>query len=501
MAATTDNSTILRSERIARGILPGVLNSFDMVAICVIVVLWIPNAAVMSGAGPAAYIYWILGFVTFLIPGAIVTGQLGLMFPGEGSIYVWTSKALGNFMGFLAGFCAWWPGMLSLISAGDAVVSLLQNLGNLTGVALLSDPGQQGLIIILVTTISFLLSIFRFRVTQNLVNVIFVSYGGAILLVGVAGILWLISGHQANTDLSLQSGHWGLSGSNFTFYGVVILALLGIEVPLNMGVEIKDMRSVTRYLLWGSIVVMVAYLLATFGIMVAVPLKDQSNPGAVVEAVEQGFGPVSKFLAIVVDLIFVGFFLFAATVFNYSFARLLFVSGLDRRLPAVVSKVNANKVPWMAVLVQSTIVALLVAIIFVIAPVALPTLSPDDIATIVYDILLAATTVIWCVSMVILFVDVVIIHRKHRDAFSRIHLAPDWVFYLCAVVGALASTFGIYVTFTAPWTTLVTSETWVIWITGLMLLSLLVAMAVYYIGQKTIESDVSDEEIIAEVTR
>jgi hypothetical protein len=32
-------------------------------------------------------------------------------------------------------------------------------------------------------------------------------------------------------------------------------------------------------------------------------------------------------------------------------------------------------------------------------------------------------------------------------------------------------------------------------------ISLLVAVAVFYIGQKTIESDVSDEEIIAEVTR
>jgi amino acid transporter len=501
MAATTDTSNILRSERIARGILPSVLNSFDMVAIFVAIVLWIPQAAVMTRAGAAAYIYWILGFVTFLIPGAIVTGQLGLMFPGEGSLYVWTNKAFGNFMGFLAGFYAWWPGMLALLSAGVAVVSLLQELGNLFGMSLLSDPGQQGLVIILVTTFSFLLSVMRFRVTQNLVNTIFVTYGGAILLVGMAGIFWLASGHRANTDLSFQSGHWALTGSNFTFYGTVILALLGVEVPLNMGVEIKDKHSVTRYLLWGSIVVMVAYLLATFGIMIAVPLKDQANPGAVVEAVEQGFGPLSKVLAILVDLTFIGFFLFAATVFNYSFARLLFVSGLDRRLPAVVSKVNANKVPWMAVLVQSAIVALLATIIFVIAPITLPTLSSGDIATIVYDILLAALTVIWCVSMIILFVDVIIIHRKYRDTFSRIRFAPDWVFYLCAIVGTFASVFGIYVIFTASWTPLVTTSVWVTWIIGITLISLIFAAAVFYIGQKTLESDVSDEEIIAEVTR
>jgi len=111
MAATSGNDVstndVLRSERIAGGILPKVLNSFDMVAIFVAIVLFVSNSAgLAAGAGPAAYVYWGLGFLTFLIPGAIVTGQLGLMFPGEGSIYVWTSKAFGPFMGFFAGFCS-----------------------------------------------------------------------------------------------------------------------------------------------------------------------------------------------------------------------------------------------------------------------------------------------------------------------------------------------------------------------------------------------------------
>jgi hypothetical protein len=79
---------VLRSERIAGGILPKVLNSFDMVAIFVAIVLFITNSAVATSingtpTSGAAYVYWILGFITFLIPGAIVTGQLGLMFPGE----------------------------------------------------------------------------------------------------------------------------------------------------------------------------------------------------------------------------------------------------------------------------------------------------------------------------------------------------------------------------------------------------------------------------------
>lgn len=112
----------LLSERVAGGILPKVLNSFDMVAIFAAIVLFITNAAVIQTAGPTAFGWWILGFLAFLIPSAIVTGQLGVMFPGEGSIYLWTHKAFGAFWGFFAGFCAWWPGVLVMVATGTITV-------------------------------------------------------------------------------------------------------------------------------------------------------------------------------------------------------------------------------------------------------------------------------------------------------------------------------------------------------------------------------------------
>ena len=124
--ATTADERVMVSERIAPGMLPRVLNSFDMVVIFVAVVLFIVNASAIQSAGPAAFSYWILGFLVFLIPGALITAQLGQMFPQEGSLYVWTQKALGPFWGFFAGFCAWWPGILVMVATGDAVVTIWQ---------------------------------------------------------------------------------------------------------------------------------------------------------------------------------------------------------------------------------------------------------------------------------------------------------------------------------------------------------------------------------------
>jgi glutamate:GABA antiporter len=492
-------SNELRSERIAGGILPKVLNSFDMVAIFVAIVLFISNSAVVAGgAGPSGYIYWILGFLTFLIPGAIVTGQLGLMFPGEGSIYVWTHKAFGPFMGFFAGFCSWWPGILVMIATGDAVVSLLQQInGNW-----LSEPWQQGLIIILVIAFSFVLSVLRFRVTQNFVNIIFVAYGGAVLLVGIAGLISIFNGQAAHVGVDYSAKGWLPSWGTATFYGTVVLGLLGVEVPLNMGVEITHTRSITRYLLWGSLVVIVGYLLGTFGVMTSVPHAQQGNPSAVALAVTNGFGGVAgSVLGLIVNIIFIGFFLFNTSVYNYSFGRLLFVSGLDRRMPAIMSKVNKNKVPWVAVLVQTVIAAVITVIAFILGPYTLSAgFKPADLSTIIYSILQAAVTVIWCVSMIILFVDVIIIRYKFHESFARARLAPDWVFYLCSVLGLLASIVGVYVIFTGPWTTLVDKGQWILWIGGIAVLSLVTGIVLFFVGQATIKGAASDEEIIAQAT-
>src|SRR5579863_7444417 len=197
MAATTAASSdeVLRSERIAGGILYKTLNTFDLVAIFIAIVLFITNSPGIAAAGPVAYIYLVAGFLTFLIPGAIVTGQLGRMFPQEGSIYIWTNKAFGPFWGYFAGFCAWWPGIFVVLVCGSLVSTFITELGSLFGLNILTDPWQQGLVIIVITAISFWLSSVRFRAAQNLVNIMFIVYSAAIVLIGIAGVVWLIAGH------------------------------------------------------------------------------------------------------------------------------------------------------------------------------------------------------------------------------------------------------------------------------------------------------------------
>jgi amino acid transporter len=514
--STTDSTTedALLSERVAGGMLPRVLTSFDMVAIFVAIVLFITNAAVVQSAGPAAFGWWILGFVAFLVPGAIVTGQLGRMFPGEGSIYLWTHKAFGRFWGFFAGFCAWWPGVLVMVATGTVVLSYL-------GFVFPGSVGSwsvqvQGIVIIAFILLSAVLAVQRFRLTQNVVNAVFVLYGLAIGLVVIAGIVHLAKGNAAATDpfdfgAYAPGAEHGVNLSNWTFFGLVILALLGVEVPLNMGVEIKDNRAITRYLVWGSLAVMAAYLLATWAVMVTVP-ADDGQSAQVTALAAAASSALGSFAGKLVALILAAFFLFITVVYNYSFARLVFVSGLDRALPSAMARVNRNKVPSNAVWVQTVVAALFTLLAFVVFPSVSGGGSAVDTQTKVYDVLQAAVTVIWCLSMVVLFIDVLIIIRRFLPRFQAARLAHPMVFYACSLVGGLAALVGIVATLSGSWTPLIANDsgslelagatinygTWFFLVGGIALASLLVAVGLYALGRRASTAPANEPSAVAD---
>src|ERR671938_588404 len=437
MAAVPEERAML-SERIAPGMLPRVLNSLDRTIIFVAIVLFIVNASAIQRAGPSAYTYWILGFLAFLIPGALVTAQLGLMFPQEGSLYVWTQKALGPFWGFFAGFCAWWPGILVMAATGDAVVTIWQFID--TGG--LPKNWEQGLVILAVLWFSAGLSVLRLRMTQNYANVAVIFYGAAIFVIGLAGILWLIGdGHSATGGFG-SATNWWPHGSTWTLFGLVILALLGIEVPLNMGVEIVDLRAIKKYLFWGSIVVMIGYLWATFGTMMNLPAsKSTGGLSDIFSAVQHAFWG-SHAWAVIIPLIALWFFVSNTVVYNYSFSRLLFVSGLERRIQTVLASGVTIVAfgPWFG----------------------------SDNTNKIFWMLQAAVTVIWCISMVLLFADIYLVKRAFPQKFEEVRVASDPVLFGSGIVGIAASILGVIVTFKTPWVTQWKTHSWRVWLRALV---------------------------------
>ncbi|HZB04759.1 MAG TPA: amino acid permease, partial [Actinomycetota bacterium] len=281
--ATAREERVMVSEQVAPVLVARTLGAFDLVVIFVGIVLFIVNSASLQFAGPSLFIYWVVAFLTFLITGAFVTAHLGRMFPEEGSLYVWTHKALGPFWGFFAGFVAWWPGPIVMVLAGILVATFAQQIGTFLDAEILTESWQVGLVVLAVLWFGAAMSLLRLRVTQTYANIQFVFYAAAIFVMGLAGLVWLLSGNEPANSFAAEN--WNPFGGEalvlgipalLTAFSFCVLALLGIEVPLNMGVEVKSADAIRKYLLWGCVFVMVAYLWTSFGNMVAVPL-DENN--------------------------------------------------------------------------------------------------------------------------------------------------------------------------------------------------------------------------------
>jgi glutamate:GABA antiporter len=500
MAVARDERTMV-SERVAPVLVAKTLGAFDLVVIFVGIVLFIVNSASLQFAGPALFIYWIVAFLTFLITGAFITAHLGRMFPDEGSLYVWTHKALGPFWGFFAGFVAWWPGPIVMVLAGILVATFAQQIGTFLDAEVLTESWQVGLVVLAVLWFGAAMSLLRMRVTQSYANLQFVFYAAAIFVMGLAGLVWLLGDNGPANSFAAElwnpfQGEALVLGipALLTSYSFCVLALLGIEVPLNMGVEVKSADAIRKYLLWGCVFVIVAYLWTSFGNMITVPLADNNATTGGAQAVGIAMG---EGLGIVVAVILMWFFLTSSMVYNYSFARLLFVSGLERRLPHQIGQVNKNKVPANAVILQTVIASIItIVVFFVIGTVT--ELDPNK----PYLGLLAGVTIVWCISTALLFLDIFFAKRANPQKFEEARRVPVGFLYLCGAIGFIANLAAVFFIFTGQWYPDLwpTLGEWNTWMAAITIVSVAVGISIYLISQVARRGKTEDDlvEEIAE---
>jgi signal transduction histidine kinase len=469
----------LRSEQRINTFFPRILTRVDMLVLFIAIVLFIPNASIVQatqGAGASTFLYWVIGTITFLIPGAVVTGQLNRFMPVDGSIYVWTYRALGPLWGFFAGFCAWFPGILVLLSAVASIQTLIQGIGvQLSGANAnwLATTWQQGIVVIAILLLAGWLSTLSLELVMKITKVVIAFYGLGIFIVGLAGFVWLLSGHSPQPALTTST--LGFGGENVVLYGVIVLALLGVEVPLHMAAEMKEPNAATLFLRWGPILVLIGYLLGTFGVMAIEPPNVAASGYSTLTAVHTVFGAAASVL---MGIIFISFFVVAAVAYNITFARILFVSALDHRLPPSLARVNRHHAPHLATNIQTLIVIAIAIFTYFIGPLLYQV--DTNFSTQVYDVSQATTTVIWCISMVILFLDLPIILIQFKRLIAKRPeqlVAPAWILYVCCAVGGGASLLGIWTTLRFSWAPdLISNGRWLLVVGLSAIISLIVGL-------------------------
>jgi basic amino acid/polyamine antiporter, APA family len=261
---------------------------------------------------------WILGGLLTLC-GALTYAELGAALPRAGGEYVFVKEAYGPLFGFLNGwtyFSVVNPGSIAALAIGLSFnvqrfwprISLTADLASvqLGGLSWGISPGQvlAILIILLFSTINYC-GVRAGSLTQNLLTL---AKLGAILAIAILGLL-LGQGNWRHLSMTQSvTAPAGLLGPLSLAMVAVIFAFTGWFTSTYVASEIKEPeRNVPYSIIWGTIIVMVVYVLINVAYLYALPVGQMKGVINIAEAAARAlFGDsasVCVSLAIIVSIL------------------------------------------------------------------------------------------------------------------------------------------------------------------------------------------------------
>jgi amino acid transporter len=315
---------------------------------------WVAAAA---HNGTSSISLWVLAALFFFAPTALVINELSSRFPNEGGLYVWAKEAFGDFHGFVAGWTYWiytvfyFPGLLL---ASTAMSGYLAGSG---GAALAQDRTflLSGSFILL--TIAVVLNIIGLNIGKWLQNAGGVStYIPLLMLAAIAAVLYFKNGAVTRFTIANMMPHWSLDTVNF--WSQIAFAFTGLELVSAMSDEIRNpRRTLPRAVFSAGVLIAVIYIIGTFAVLSLIPAEQVSTTSGVFQAITTGsvalrIGFIGVLAAMFVSVGNAGGV--GSTVAGI--ARVPFVVGIDRYLPAAFGKIHPRwKTPYVSILVQATV--------------------------------------------------------------------------------------------------------------------------------------------------
>lgn len=356
------------------------LFSAVLATVCIILVgdAVAPTAAI----GNSQYLWWIIMLIGFFVPYGLISAELGTQYPSEGGMYTWVKKAFGTkWAGRIAWFY-WVNYPLWIASLADLVTTyLLQMLGvEMTWPLIMAI---QVAYIILVSVLGVL------RISQSA----WLSNLGAICKfifmagLGALGIYVLVTQGSANpveswVDLLPMVGADGkFDFTGLGFVALIIFNMLGFEVVSTFSDDMENpKKEIPKAVILGGILIAAFYLLASFGIGVAIPLEELSSDSGLLDSYQIllttiGFSVAAiKTITVIVGGMFIYTLIANIASWNFGVNSVIAYAAEDGTFPKSWAKRNKDGVPYV-VSIWTGIVALIIAIAGIIVAEFFPEVS------------------------------------------------------------------------------------------------------------------------------
>lgn len=402
---------------------------------------WIAAAA---HNGTSSMSLWALAATLFFLPSAFVIVELSTRFPSEGGLYVWAKEAFGEFHGFVTGWTYWvytffyFPGLLMASAAMGAYVGG-------SGAAHLA----QSRTFLLIGSFAMLfaavfLNIVGLNIGKWLQNAGGIgTYVPLLMLIGMGAYLWRTHGSATHFTWSNMMPIWNWDTVNF--WPQIAFAFTGLELCSMMSEEVRDPhRTFPPAVLGSGVSIAIVYIFGTFALLAMVPAASVDPKSGVFQAMTAGsatlgiafFGIIAAILVLFGNAGGVG-----TTVAGV--ARIPFVVGIDRYMPAAFGKVHPKwKTPWISILVQAGISCVILLLIQI-----------NETANSAYQIFVDAGTILYFIPFLYMYAAVIkLAYRADRAANPNAALIPGGKFgvWLAGLLGFVVVIGGIALSLIPP---------------------------------------------------
>jgi amino acid transporter len=410
-----------------------VLGAWDLTWLCVVAITNLNVVPVIASNGPVTTWLWLLALAFFFWPQGVAVIELAHCFPAEGGIYIWTKGTLGDFHGFMCGWCYWTTNMFYI----PTLLFYLAGIPAYIGGKATANLSDSGVFFFLLTTgllwLTVILNIRGMGVGKWINNLGGMGTMAATLVLIALGVSVMLRG---GSGLKLSDFSFGGDYRLISSFGVICFGLVGLELGPVMGDEIRDpLHTVPKSVLYGGLLSGVLYVGATLSVLLSFPRRDVAVVQGVLQAVDkmtagQNLGWILAPLAVLMSVAIAG----SVSAWTAGTARIMFVSGLDRYLPAALGKIHpCYHTPHVALITQAGICTTLIAMSFIGAGV-------KD----AYITLLDMAVVLQMLSYLYLFAALLAVVRRSKSTGAHLGRKKLW---FAAISGLTATIIGLIVAF------------------------------------------------------
>ena len=330
---------------------------FDAVLAAVCIVLVVESVAPAASIGNSQFFWWLFLLAGFFLPYGMISSELGTAYEDEGGIYDWVNRAYGNKWGSRV---AWYYYINFPLWMGSLAVLFTDILAEIIGVEL------NQIIVILIQLIFIWgvvgISCFKISDSKWIINIAAIFKAAIMLIIGGLGIYSALTKGVAN-EFTLTSLIPSFNVDSLSYISVIIFNFLGFEVVTTFASEMtKPEKEIPKAIILGGILIAVFYLLAAFGISVAIPVSELSASSGLIESFKLLTGKTGGIIITVFGIMFLYTLISNLISWSLGVNYVAKYASDKNDLPRILGKASKSGMPIGANLCNGVIATVIVLI-------------------------------------------------------------------------------------------------------------------------------------------